>query len=91
MLEFSFRLSWNEINDQFRGFEKKLSELYEYWCYFKLLKVLNDLSINKINFDDVFEVNKTNWKVNVIKGKRSSKKFKLNTRARWAYKPGVSG
>ena len=29
MLEFSFRLSWDEINNQFKGFEKKLSELYE--------------------------------------------------------------
>ena len=31
MLEFSFKLCWDEINDQFKGFEKKLSELYEYW------------------------------------------------------------
>lgn len=77
MLEFSFRLSWDDLNNKFKGFEKKLSELYEYWCYFEILKVLNDLSINKINFEDVFEVNKSNWGINVIKGKRSSKKFKL--------------
>ena len=80
MLEFSFRLSWDDLNNKFKGFEKKLSELYEYWCYFEILKVLNDLSITKINFEDVFEVNKTNWAINVIKGKRSSKKFKLNIR-----------
>ena len=80
MLEFSFRLSWDDLNNKFKGFEKKLSELYEYWCYFEILKVLNDLSITKINFEDVFEVNKTNWVINVIKGKRSSKKFKLNIR-----------
>ena len=80
MLEFSFRLSWDDLNNKFKGFEKKLSELYEYWCYFKLLKVLNDLSVIKINFEDVFEVNKSNWGINVIKGKRSSKKFKLNVR-----------
>ena len=80
MLEFSFRLSWDDLNNKFKGFEKRLSELYEYWCYFEILKVLNDLSITKINFEDVFEVNKTNWVINVIKGKRSSKKFKLNIR-----------
>ncbi|WP_407432909.1 DUF2357 domain-containing protein [Methanobrevibacter sp.] len=80
MLEFSFRLSWDDLNNKFKGFEKKLSELYEYWCYFEILKVLNDLSITKINFEDVFEVNKTNWAINVIKGKRSSKIFKLNVR-----------
>ena len=77
MLEFSFRLSWDEINDQFKGFEKKLSELYEYWCYFKLLKVLNDLSVNKINFEDVFQINKDNWSISIKRGEKSHKKFKL--------------
>ena len=77
MLEFSFRLSWNEINNQFKGFEKKLSELYEYWCYFKMLKVLNDLSIKKISFEDVFKINKDNWSISIKKGIGSRKKFKL--------------
>ena len=78
MLEFSFRLSWNELNSKFKGFEKKLFELYEYWCYFKILKILNDLSITKINFEEVFELNKSGWEVKIIKGKRSLKRFKLN-------------
>ncbi|MBE6500467.1 MAG: DUF2357 domain-containing protein [Methanobrevibacter thaueri] len=77
MLEFSFRLNWNEINDQFKGFEKKLSELYEYWCYFKLLKVLNDLSIKKINFEDVFKINKNQWSISIKKGANSRKTFTL--------------
>ena len=77
MLEFSFRLSWDELNNQFKGFEKKLSELYEYWCYFKLLKVLNDLSIDKISFEDVFVINKDNWSVGIKKGVKSLKHFKL--------------
>ncbi len=77
MLEFSFRLSWDEVNNQFKGFEKKLSELYEYWCYFKLLKVLNDLSINKINFEDVFEINKDNWSISIKRDENSVKHFKL--------------
>lgn len=78
MLEFSFRLSWDEVNNQFKGFEKKLSELYEYWCYFKLLKVLNDLSVIKVNFEDVFKINKDNWSLGIKKGERSRKRFKLN-------------
>ena len=77
MLEYSFRLSWDEIKDQFKGFEKKLSELYEYWCYFKILKVLNDLSIKKINFEDVFEINKDNWSISIKKGIKSIKRFKF--------------
>ena len=78
MLEFSFRLSWDEVNNQFKGFEKKLSELYEYWCYFKILKVLNDLSINKIDFEDVFVINKDNWSIGIKRGIQSRKVFKLN-------------
>lgn len=78
MLEFSFRLSWDEINNQFKGFEKKLSELYEYWCYFKILKVLNDLSIKKISFEDVFKINKDNWSISIKKGVQSKKRFYLN-------------
>lgn len=77
MLEFSFRLSWNDLNNQFKGFEKKLSELYEYWCYFKLLKVLNDLSVKKISFEDVFEINKDNWSISIKKGVKSRKSFKF--------------
>ena len=78
MLEFSFRLNWNEINDQFKGLEKKLSELYEYWCYFNLLKVLNKLSTDKINFEDVFEINKDKWSMSIKKGVKSLKKFNIN-------------
>ncbi|MEE1336087.1 DUF2357 domain-containing protein, partial [Methanobrevibacter sp.] len=77
MLEFSFRLSWDEINNQFKGFEKKLSELYEYWCYFKLLKVLNDLSVRKISFEDVFRINNDNWSISIKKGVNSRKRFVL--------------
>ncbi len=78
MLEFSFRLSWDEINNQFKGFEKKLSELYEYWCYFKILKVLNDLSVKKVSFEDVFKINKDNWSISIKRGVQSRKSFKLN-------------
>ena len=37
-LELSFRLLWMNITENFKGYERKLSELYEYWCYFKLVK-----------------------------------------------------
>lgn len=78
MFEFSFKLSWDELNNQFKGFEKKLSELYEYWCYFKILKVLNEMSISKVDFEDVFEINKNNWSMDIKRGHKSIKKFKLN-------------
>jgi len=73
MFEFSFKLSWDELNNQFKGFEKKLSELYEYWCYFKILKVLNEMSISKVDFEDVFEINKNNWSMDIKRGHKSIK------------------
>ena len=77
-LELSFRLSWNEISDNFKGYERKLSELYEYWCYFKLLKVLNKLGDKKLDFNDVFELNKNEWSISVKKGKKNAQKFNIN-------------
>jgi hypothetical protein len=76
-LELSFRLSWDEITDNFKGYERKLSELYEYWCYFKLINVLNKLSSKKSNLDDIFELNKDNWSIKVKKGRKSSQKFNI--------------
>lgn len=78
MLEFSFKLSWDELNNQFKGFEKKLSELYEYWCYFKILKVLNEMSSSKVDFEDIFEFNKDNWSMDIKRGVKSIKTFNLN-------------
>jgi predicted component of viral defense system (DUF524 family) len=76
-LELSFRLAWNEISDNFKGYERKLSELYEYWCYFKLLKVLNKLSNKKLGFSDVFKLNDDEWSISVRKGKKSAQKFNI--------------
>jgi predicted component of viral defense system (DUF524 family) len=76
-LELSFRLAWDEISDNFKGYERKLSELYEYWCYFKLLKVLNKLSDKKLDFNDVFKLNKDEWSISIRKGKKSAQKFNI--------------
>ncbi len=75
--ELTFRLEWQDIEDQIKGFEHKLSELYEYWCYFKLLKVLDKLSHKKINFNDIYELNKDKWSIKVKKGVKSVQNFSL--------------
>lgn len=55
MFELGFKLNWSEVTNEFRGNEKKLFELYEYWCYFELIDVLNQVSINTIDFSDIFD------------------------------------
>ncbi|QUH22352.1 DUF2357 domain-containing protein [Methanobacterium alkalithermotolerans] len=81
-LELSFRLSWEEISDNFKGYERKLSELYEYWCYFKLLEVLNKLSNKKLDFADIFELNKDEWSINIKKGEKSAQIFNIEVEGR---------
>ena len=76
MFEFGFKMNWNQVTDEFKGFEKKLHELYEYWCYFELIHVMKELTNSKINFEDVFKINKNNWTITLKEGQ--IKEFDLN-------------
>lgn len=75
ILEFSYRMKWGEISDLFKGHEKKLSELYEIWCFFELLKIVSDLTETSINYEDVYKEDKNNWSVNLKKNTASEITF----------------
>ncbi len=55
LFEFGFKLNWNEVVEDFRGYEKKVYRLYEYWCYFELLDIIGELTDTEIAFDDLFD------------------------------------
>ena len=55
MLEFGFKLNWNTLTNKFKGHEKKVFELYEYWCYFELIQIMESICDTKVKFDDIFE------------------------------------
>lgn len=74
---FAFRMEWKEMQENVRGYNRKMSELYEYWCYFKLVKVLDDLSIDSLDFNDLFEVNKGIRSIRVKRGNKSIHSFDL--------------
>ena len=76
--ELAFRLEWEEVEDQIKGYERKLSELYEYWCYFKLIKVLNKLSGTKLTYTDLYELNKDKWSIKVKRGIKSVQSFYIS-------------
>lgn len=76
MFEFGFKLSWNQITDEFKGYEKKLYDLYEYWCYFELINIVKDLTDSKINFENVFSIDTNNWVISLKEG--VIKEFLLN-------------
>jgi hypothetical protein len=73
--ELAFRLEWEEVEDKIKGYERKLSELYEYWCYFKIIKVLNKLSGKKLSYYDLYTLNKDKWSIKVKKGTKSVQHF----------------
>ena len=54
MFEFGFKLKWKELSDELKGHEKKVFELYEYWCYFKLIEIMETICGMKVNFEDIF-------------------------------------
>jgi predicted component of viral defense system (DUF524 family) len=73
--EFAFRLEWDEVEENIKGYERKLSELYEYWCYFKLINVIGKISGKKIKYKDIYEVNKDKWSIKVNRGVKSVQLF----------------
>lgn len=76
--EFGFRPEWGEIEELISGYERKLSELYEFWCYFELLKIIERLTNTKLNYDDVFELKSNDWEVSPKVGLRSKQNFNFN-------------
>lgn len=74
--EFAFRMQWVEMEDLLKGYNRRLSELYEYWCYFKMVNVLSGITGEKKKLDDLFEkIDGNTWKLKVKKGESSVQKF----------------
>lgn len=73
--EFAFRMKWDEIEEHIKGYERQLSTLYEYWCYFKLIRVISKISEKKVNYEDIYKVNKNKWSISVYRGEKSVQSF----------------
>jgi len=78
--EFGYKLKWDELDDYLNGYNKKLSELYEYWCYFSLLELIGEFVNQKIHFNEIFYVDNSNWKIKVRRGQKFGKWFTANVR-----------
>ena len=71
------RPQWEEMREFLKGYERKLSELYEFWCYFKLLKIMEKLSDSRLDYEDVSKLNSNKWDVNLKVGMNSIQTFNL--------------
>ena len=67
MFDFNFKLSWNNLTQNLESYQKQLYDLYEYWCFFQLVSILEELTNSKASFDDF--INKNKWSFSLSKGK----------------------
>ncbi len=56
---------------------KDLSQLYEYWCYLTLLKILSRQTCQTIPFQSLFQVQSHGLKVQLKKGQKTEVTFEL--------------
>ena len=68
MFEFGFKINWKKLSDKFKGHEKKVYELYEYWGYFKLIEIMQDLCDCKVNFEDIFTISDDGMSIELREG-----------------------
>lgn len=76
MFELGFKLKWDEVTNEFKGNEKKLFELYEYWCYFELVDIIKNLCDSAIDFNDIFSFSTDKMTISLREG--IIKKFYMN-------------
>jgi len=76
-LNLSFRFRCKEFEENISGYNRKLSQLYEYWCYLELVNSLARVTNTSINYDDLFQRSSDGWSVHLKKGASSIKTFSV--------------
>lgn len=51
LFEFGFKISWDDLTNNFKSYQKQLYKIYEFWCFFQLLDILEDLTSSSIPID----------------------------------------
>jgi predicted component of viral defense system (DUF524 family) len=78
VLESAFFINWDDAEDLIKGYQRKLYDLYEYWCYIKLFNILSHMSLVEPDYNRIFDKSDVKkWSVSLKKGQRSSQHFKV--------------
>lgn len=78
IFESAFFISWDEIEELIKGYQHKLYDLYEYWCYIKLFKILCHLSEVEQDYNRIFHKSrKKKWSVSLKKGSDKPQHFDI--------------
>jgi hypothetical protein len=79
IFELAFFISWDEIEELIKGYQRKLHDLYEYWCYIKLFKILCHLSDDEPDYNKIFHKSrKKKWSVNLKRSSKHPQHFDIN-------------
>lgn len=78
VFELAFFISWDEVEELIKGYQRKLYDLYEYWCYIKLFKILCQLSEGELDYNRIFHKSrKKRWSVSLKKGSDKPQHFDI--------------
>lgn len=61
MFEFGLKISFDDLTDEFRGYQKELSKVYEIWQYFQLIEILNAMTVSDKDLENF--VDTENWTI----------------------------
>ncbi len=73
--EFAFRFSWTDIEDNLDAAEKRMSQLYEYWCYFRFIDAIKKVAKVATDETGLVELKEDGWAIRLKHGQKSKVKF----------------
>ena len=79
ILESSFFINWDDVEELIKGYQRKLYDLYEYWCYIKLFNILSHMALVEPDYNRIFDKsNEKEWSISLKRGQKSLQHFEVN-------------
>jgi len=75
--EFAFKFKWDDVEDSLKASEKRMSQLYEYWCFFRLLNAIKKIAKIKAGGNELVEFTNEGWEIKLKRGKKSKILFNI--------------
>lgn len=81
VLESSFFINMEDFDDLLKGYQRKLFDLYEYWCYIKLFDILCKMAKIQPDYNRIFDKSsKKEWSIKLKTGERSKQHFEIENK-----------
>jgi len=77
--DFAFRFHWDALEEDIIAAEKRMHQLYEYWCFFRLVDALREVATQLTPTSSLLQVVTGGWEVKLKAGKSARLKFEHET------------